>query len=102
MNGRDEHGNTLLHIAAQVLLSTIKCGDAHDTLISQNGYKKLLKLLLRRGAGVNAQNVGKQQSCRVHNHLRLNLEEGQHTSSLLLCLWLQRTGNALSCRKSGG
>jgi len=38
IDGRDEHGNTLLHVAAQ------------------NGHKKLLKLLLRRGANVNLQN----------------------------------------------
>lgn len=39
MDGTDEHGNTLLHIACQ------------------NGHKRLAKILLRGGADVNLQNM---------------------------------------------
>ena len=73
VDGRDQYGNTVLHVACQVRLPQAQLARAHARHCAvrherhgfrtygmgriQNGHKRLAKSCLRAGSNVNSQNL---------------------------------------------
>ena len=77
LEGRDEHGNTMLHVACRCanafcyfyyILNLYLCmlpplpSLAHHVTPCSNGHMRIVKLLLRAGAAVNSENAKGQVS----------------------------------------
>jgi hypothetical protein len=83
LEGRDEHGNTMLHVACRfacpascaktigVICFEQSCDRARAELwLCSNGHMRIVKMLLRAGAAVNSENLKGQVRFEYERALR--------------------------------